>query len=81
LSAHNCQVPRPTSQNLATKTANSDFWSRITHQLLERLKFSIPNLQIYLPKKANCEKLGLGINNPCRIVFFEFADEQVLGEG
>jgi hypothetical protein len=33
------------------------------------LKFTIPNLQIYLPKKANFEKLGLGIDNPCRIVF------------
>jgi hypothetical protein len=33
-------------------------------------------------KKANSEKLGLGIDNPCRIVLFvEFADEQVLGEG
>jgi hypothetical protein len=49
--------------------------------LLGRLKSTIPNLQIYLPKKANSEKLGLGIDNPCRIVFFEFADEQVLGEG
>jgi hypothetical protein len=49
--------------------------------LLGRLKFTIPNLQIYLPKKANFEKLGLGIDNPCRIVFFEFADEEVLGEG
>jgi hypothetical protein len=25
--------------------------------------------------------LRLGIDNPCRLVFFEFADEQVLGEG
>ncbi len=25
---------------------------------------------MYLPKRANCEKLGLGIDNPCRIVFF-----------
>jgi hypothetical protein len=49
--------------------------------LLERLEFTIPNLQIYLPKKANSEKLGLGIDNPRRIVLFEFADEQVLGEG
>ncbi len=33
LSAHNCQVPTPTSQNLEhrTRTANSDFWSRLTH--------------------------------------------------
>jgi hypothetical protein len=53
--------------------------------MLGRLKFTIPNLQIYLPKKANSEKLGLGIDNPRRIVFFffffEFVDEQVLGEG
>jgi hypothetical protein len=49
--------------------------------LLGRLKFTIPNLPIYLLKKANSEKLGLGIDNPCRIGFFEFADEQVLGEG
>jgi hypothetical protein len=26
-------------------------------------------MHIYLPKKANSEKLGLGIDNPCRIVF------------
>jgi hypothetical protein len=38
---------------------------------------------LFTKKKANSEKLGLGIDNPCRIVFFffEFADEQVLGEG
>jgi hypothetical protein len=37
---------------------------------------------LFLPKKVNSEKLGLGVDNPCRIVFFfEFADEQVLGEG
>jgi hypothetical protein len=49
--------------------------------LLGRIKSIIPNLQIYLPKMANSEKLGLGIGNPCRIVFFELVDEQVLGEG
>jgi antitoxin component of RelBE/YafQ-DinJ toxin-antitoxin module len=32
-------------------------------------------------KKANFEKLGLGIDNPCRIFFFEVANESVLGEG
>jgi hypothetical protein len=52
---------------------------QLAHQFLGRLKSTIPNLQIYLPKKANSEKLKLGINNPCRIV--ESADEQVLGEG
>jgi hypothetical protein len=36
---------------------------------------------MYLPKKANSEKLGLGIDNPCRIVFFEFVDKKVLGKG
>jgi hypothetical protein len=50
--------------------------------LLGRLRTTIPNLQIYLPIKANFEKLGLGIDNPCRIAFLvEFADEQVLAEG
>jgi hypothetical protein len=53
----------------------------MSHELLGRLKSTIPNLQMYLPKEANSEKLGLGIDNPCRIGFFEFADEQVLGEG
>jgi hypothetical protein len=48
--------------------------------LLGRLKSTIPNLQMYLPKKANSDKLGLGIDNPCRIIF-EFANEQVLEEG
>jgi hypothetical protein len=53
--------------------------------LLGRLKPTIPNLQIYSSKKAKSEKLGLGIYNPCsdagQFFFFEFADEQVLGEG
>ncbi len=70
LSTHHCQVPTPTSQNLANRTANSNFWSRLTHQLLGWLKSTIPNLQIYLPKKANSEKSGLGIDNPCRVFFF-----------
>jgi hypothetical protein len=30
---------------------------------------------------GNSEKLGLGLDNPCRAVFFEFADEQMLGDG
>ncbi len=70
LSAHNCQVPTPTSQNLATRTANSDLWSRLTHQLLWRLKSTISSLEIYSSNQANSEKLGLGIDNPCVIVFF-----------
>nr|MCU0337018.1 hypothetical protein [Sediminibacterium sp.] len=43
--------------------ANSDFWNRLTHELLGRLKFTIPNLQIYSPKLASFEKLGLGLDN------------------
>jgi hypothetical protein len=62
------------------RTANSGFLSRLTDELLGKMKSTIPNLQIYLPKKANSGRLGWGIDNPCRIVFFEFADEQVLGE-
>ncbi len=74
--------PNPNISKPASRTANSDFWSRLTHQLLGRLRTTIPNLQIYLPIKANFEKLGLGIDNPCRIAFLvEFADEQVLAEG
>jgi hypothetical protein len=64
------------------RTVYLDLWSRITHQLLGRLKSAIPEMQFYLPKKrANCKKLGLGMDNPCRIVFFEFGDEQVFEEG
>jgi hypothetical protein len=73
---HNFSKPR-------TRTANLAFWSGLAHQLLGRLKPTIPNLQIYLQKKkkTNSEKFGLRIDNPRRIVFFEFADQKVLGEG
>jgi hypothetical protein len=53
-----------------TRAAKSDFSSWLTQQLPGRLKSTIPNLQIYLPHKTNSEKLELGIDNPCRIVFF-----------
>ncbi len=59
--------PNPNISKPRSRTENSDFWSWLTHQLLGRWKSTIPNLQIYLPKKANSEKLGLGIDNPCRI--------------
>jgi hypothetical protein len=49
--------------------------------LLGRLRSTVPNLQIYLPKKANSEKLGVGAFQSMQDSFFEFADEQVLGEG
>ncbi len=61
--------PNPNFSKPRTRTANSDFWSWLTHELLGRLKFTNPNLQIYLPKLANFEKLGLGFDNQCRIVF------------
>jgi hypothetical protein len=79
LSAHECQVPAPTYQNLESRTANSDFWnneikdyqclragayvskSRLTHQLLGRLKSTIPNLQIYLPKRQILRSWGWGL--------------------
>ncbi len=44
------------------------------------MKFTIPNLQIYLPKKANSEKLGLGIDNPCRILFLSLRINKCLME-
>ncbi len=46
--------------------------------MLGRLKSTIPILQIYLPKKANTEKLGLGIDNPCRIVFLSLRMNKCL---
>ncbi len=61
LSAHDRQAPTRTSQNLATRTANSNFWSRLTHQFLGRLKSTIPNLQIYLPKKRILRSWGWGL--------------------
>ncbi len=64
-STHNCQVPTPTSQNVELEQKIRIFGA----ELLGRLKSTIPNLQIYLPQKANSGKLGLGIDNPCRIFF------------
>jgi hypothetical protein len=78
LSAHDWQVPTPTSQNIDLEKQIRIFWAELTHQLLGRLKSTIPNLQIYLPKKANSEKLGLGIDNPCRIVFLSLRMNKCL---
>ncbi len=69
---HNLSSPNLNFSKSRSKSEHLDFWSRLTHQLLGRLKSTIPNLQTYLPKNANSEKLGLGIDNPCRIVFFFF---------
>jgi hypothetical protein len=46
LSAHNCQVPTLTSQNLEVEQQIRILQSRLTHELLERLKSTIYNLQI-----------------------------------
>jgi hypothetical protein len=70
--------PNPNFSKPRTTTANSDFWSWLTHQLLVRLKFTNPNLQICLPKMANSEKLRLGIDNPCRIVFLSLRMNKCL---
>jgi hypothetical protein len=68
----------PNSSKPRTGTANFDFWSRLSHEFLGRLKSTIPNLQIYLPKEANFEKLGLWIDNPCRIVFLSLRMNKCL---
>jgi hypothetical protein len=68
----------PNFLKLKTRTANSNFWSWLTHQFLGRLKSAIPNLQIYSPKTANPEKLGLGIDNLCRIVFLSLRMNKCL---
>jgi hypothetical protein len=65
-----------------TTTANSDFWSWLTHQLLGRLKSTIPNLQIYALKKGKFWEVGVeDWQSTQDSFFFEFADAQVLGEG
>jgi hypothetical protein len=68
---HNFSKPR-------CRTENSNFLSRPTHQLLGRLKSTIPNLQMYIPEKANSDKLGLEIGNPCRIVFLSLRMNKCL---
>ncbi len=69
---------KPNFSKPRTRTGNSDFWSRLTHEFLGRLKSTIPNLQMSSPKKANCEKLGLGIDNPCRILFLSLRMNKCL---
>jgi hypothetical protein len=80
LSAANWQVPFPTSHHAKprTRTANLDIWSWLTHQVLGKLKSTISNLQIYSPKKANSEKLGVGIDDPCNIVFLSLRTNKCL---
>ncbi len=70
LSRHNCEVPTPNSQNNRTTRENSDFSTWRTLQLHASLKCTIPNLRIYLSKKANSDKFGPGIDHPCTIGFW-----------
>ncbi len=51
-------IPNPNFSKPRTKTANSDFWSWLTHQLLGRSKFTNPNLLFYWPKKDLLTKKG-----------------------
>ncbi len=74
---HNCQVPTPISQKLEFEQ-QIRFWNRLTHEFLGRLKFTIPNMQIYLPKMANSEKLGMGLDNPCRAIFLSLGMNKCL---
>jgi hypothetical protein len=81
LSAHNCQVPTPTSQNLELEQQIRVFGAGLLTNCLEDWNSQFLICRSVYQKKANSEKLGLGIDNPCRKVFFKFTDEQVLGEG
>jgi hypothetical protein len=64
-----------------TRTANSDFSSWLTQQLLQRLKSTFPNLQINIPKKGKFWEVGAGHLQSMQDSSLEFADEQVLREG
>jgi hypothetical protein len=66
LSAHNCQVPTPISQNLEIE---QQIWilKQTNSPIAWKIEITIHNPQIYLPKMHDS--------------FFEFADEQVLEEG
>ncbi len=82
LSAQKLSSPNPNVSKPRTRTANSDFWSWLTQQLPGRLKSTIPNLQIYFSKKkGEFWEVGVGDWQYMQDSYFEFADEQVLGEG
>jgi hypothetical protein len=83
LSAHNRQFPTPSSQNLVLEQQVLIFAAdRLTHQLLGRLKSTIPNPQIYLQKKRQIlRSWGWRLTIHALDSLFEFADKPVLGEG
>ncbi len=70
LSAHDCQVPTPTSQNLELEQQFRIFWADWLSNCLEDWNPQFLICRSIYQKKANPEKLGLGIDNPCRIVFW-----------
>ncbi len=80
LSAHNCQVPTPTSQNLELEqkirifgaTNSSIAWKIEIHNSWSADLFT---------KKDEFWEFGVGDWQSMQDIFFEFADEQVLGEG
>ncbi len=77
LSAHDCQVPTSTSQNLELEQQIRIFIEQTNSSIAWKMEIQ----NSWATKKANSEKLGLGIDNPWRIVFFKFAHEQVLVAG
>ncbi len=96
LSVHNRQVPTPTSQNLKVKRqyiknyqclyACSHAECRVTHQLLESLKDWIPQFLyfvdlLYISKKGEIWKVGVGDWQSMQDSYFGFAGERVLFVG
>jgi hypothetical protein len=83
LSAHDCQVPTPTSQNLELERRIRIFGADWLINCLEDWNpQSFICLQIYLQKKkGKFWEVGVGDWQFMQDSFFEFADEQVLGEG
>jgi ADP-heptose:LPS heptosyltransferase len=70
LSAHNYQVPTPTSQNPQLEQQIRIFGADKLINCLEDWNPQFLISRSIYQKKANCEKLGLGIGNPYRIVFW-----------
>ncbi len=78
LSADNCQVPTPASQNLEVEQQ-----IRIFKQTNSSIvwKIEIHNFQSADLSTENGKFWGVGGWQSMQNSYFEFADEQVLGEG
>ncbi len=61
LSAHDCPVPTPTSQNLEVEQQIRFFWSRPTRQLLGRLKSQFLICRSIHQKRQNLRSWGWGL--------------------